>query len=109
MATLGRPPGARQTQAADELSPAARAVLARLGQDVWAAIKVREIYQAFAKRVGVNRTTLRKLVNGEPGASLGTLAVLDTLDILDHLDEVAAPEKDSLGQAQLDDSLWRRV
>ena len=78
---------ARQSQAADELSPAAHAALTRLGQ-------------AFAKRVGVSRTTLRKLINGDPGVSIGTLiSVLDTLGLLNHLDDVAAPEKDALGQS----------
>jgi len=82
------------------LAPAARAALARLGEDIGIAIKTREPYTRFAERVGINRVTLRKLVNGDPGVSLGTVvAVLDTLGMLDHLSSVATPENDHLGQS----------
>jgi len=82
------------------LSPSAEAELRRLGADIAAAIKVRETYQGFADRIGVSRTTLRKLIGGDPGVSLGTLVgALDALGLLDHLQEVATPARDSLGLA----------
>lgn len=90
----------RKSQAAQELSPAARAALVRLGEDIGIAIKTRESYTRFSQRMGINRVTLRKLVNGDPGVSLGTIvAVLDTLGMLDHLSRVATPEKDQVGQS----------
>lgn len=90
----------RNSQATCELSPAARANLARLGRDIGIAIKTREPYSRFAERVGVSRPTLRKLISGDPGVSVGTIvAVLDTLGMLDHLHRVAAPENDQVGQS----------
>jgi hypothetical protein len=90
----------RKSQASQELSPAARAALTRLGEDIGVAIKTREPYARFAERVGINRVTLRKLVNGDPGVSLGTfVAVLDALRLLDHIENVAMPENDPLGQS----------
>ena len=88
------------SQATRELSPAAKNAIARLGADIGVAIKTREPYSRFAERIGVSRVTLRNLINGEPGTSLGTVvAVLDTLGMLDHLNSVAIPEKDQIGQS----------
>ncbi|MDQ2077560.1 helix-turn-helix domain-containing protein [Marinimicrobium sp. ABcell2] len=90
----------RPSTLARELSPTAGAELQRLGADIGAAIKVRENYQDFADRIGVSRATVRKIVNGDPGVSLGTfVGALDALGLLDHLRGVAAPERDSLGQS----------
>lgn len=91
---------ARSSRAIEELSPAAKAQLARLGANIDAAIRTRETYSSFADRVGITRLTLRKLINGEPGIPLGILvAVLDALGLIDQLSSVAAPEHDSLGQS----------
>jgi len=90
----------RPSRAIKELSPSAQSELKRLGEDIAIAIKTRETYVSFAERVGVTRTTLRKILQGDPNIPLGMLvAVLDALGLLDHLREVARPENDHLGQS----------
>ncbi|TVZ38924.1 hypothetical protein P886_3308 [Alteromonadaceae bacterium 2753L.S.0a.02] len=82
------------------LSEVASQMLKTLGQNMEAAIQSRESKSAFADRIGVSRETIRKMCQGKPGLDWGIwVASLDALGLLNHLSEVAAPEKDALGQS----------
>ncbi len=90
----------RYSKAITELSLDAKATASTIGANLRLAIKSREDLQGFAQRIGVNRATLGKLLNGDPSIQVGVLlAALDSLGLLDHLEGVAAPEKDQLGQS----------
>lgn len=90
----------RHSLAITQLSPSAQSRLTLIGQHVDIAVKTRETYQAFSHRVGISRASLRKIIQGDPSIPFGmVVAVLDALGLVDHLDEVAAPERDNLGQS----------
>jgi hypothetical protein len=90
----------RTSRAISELSPSAVTRGRLVGDHIHAAIRARGTLSAFAERVGVSRSSLRKIIDGDPSIPFGmVVAVLDALGMVDHLDQVAAPERDTLGQS----------
>lgn len=73
--------------------------IARLGDHIRIARKRRAIPMSeMASRMFVTRKTLSRLENGEPGVSIGVLAVaLWVLGLDRDLQSVALPEKDQVG------------
>lgn len=67
--------------------PASLARLSRLGRDIATARRARSITAAdLAERMGVDRGTLRRLEQGDPGTTLNTLVMaLSVLGLADRL------------------------
>jgi len=73
--------------------------IARLGQDISRARRARRISTTdMAARMGVGRSTLHRLEQGDPGVSLNTLAMaLSVLGLFDRLADLVDPASDELG------------
>lgn len=95
----------RKPKAYDMLPPGAYFGLARLGVQVGIARKRRQMTQAeIAARAGLSPRTVRKLEQGEPTVTLGSLAaVLDILGLASQLKEIARsdPEGEKLAELQM--------
>ena len=89
----------RHSKAIQDLSVQGLSDIERLGQYIKEAITCRETLQEFASRTQMGRDTLRKVIKGDPNLPIGFYAIaIETLGFDQRLSEVAAPEKDSIGQ-----------
>ena len=87
------------SKAINDISDHTRNELVRLGQHIKEAIKCRETLISFAERTQMHRDTLRKVINGEPSTPIGFyLAAIETLGFDTQVSQIAAPEKDAIGQ-----------
>jgi transcriptional regulator with XRE-family HTH domain len=65
-----------------------------------ARLRRNESQEMLAKRTGTTRATQQRLESGHPGTTLGVLInTLYVYGLLDQLDELANPDKDSVGKA----------
>ena len=85
--------------------------LRKLGSDIRAARLRRRIPTALmAERASISRTTLNKVVKGDPGVSMGTYAtVLFVLGMVGRLDELADLRHDGAGLALEEEHLPKRI
>lgn len=85
--------------------------IARLGQDISRARRARRISTTdMAARMGVGRSTLHRLEQGDPGVSLNTLAMaLSVLGLFDRLAELVDPASDELGLMLAEKTLPRNI
>jgi transcriptional regulator with XRE-family HTH domain len=85
--------------------------IARLGQDISRARRARLISTTdMAARMGVGRSTLHRLEQGDPGVSLNTLAMaLSVLGLFDRLAELVDPASDELGLMLAEKTLPKRI
>ena len=85
--------------------------IARLGQDISRARRARGISTTdMAARMGVGRSTLHRLEQGDPGVSLNTLAMaLSVLGLFDRLAELVDPASDELGLMLAEKTLPRNI
>lgn len=66
--------------------------------------------EQVAERAGIDRGTLRRLEQGDPGVSLGTaLSVARAVGQLDRLVDALDPYETDLGRARADQALPERV
>ena len=79
-----------------------------MGENIELALKRRKITQtALAERTGLSKPTLKKIVRGEPGVSIGHyLAVLSILGLAEDLTNVA--KDDEFGRKLQDIELLKR-
>jgi transcriptional regulator with XRE-family HTH domain len=64
----------------------------------------------MAARMGVGRSTLHRLEQGDPGVSLNTLAMaLSVLGLFDRLAELVDPASDELGLMLAEKTLPRNI
>ena len=91
--------------------PSVQRALRSLGRDIRIARKKRRMPMAdFAARMGVAQGTLARLEKGEPGVSVGALAMaLLALGELRRLDELIDVSKDDTGLMLDVDSLPQRI
>jgi transcriptional regulator with XRE-family HTH domain len=66
-------------------------VLTKLGENIRLARKRRHYtQQLICDRIGLSRTTIRRIEQGDPGVSIGHyMAVLSVLDLMEDLGKVA--------------------
>ncbi|WP_422002726.1 helix-turn-helix domain-containing protein [Roseovarius mucosus] len=85
--------------------------IARLGQDISRARRARRISTTdMAARMGVGRSTLHRLEQGDPGVSLNTLAMaLSVLGLFDRLADLVDPASDELGLMLAEKTLPRNI
>lgn len=85
--------------------------IARLGQDISRARRARRISTTdMAARMGVGRSTLHRLEQGDPGVSLNTLAMaLSALGLVDRLAGLVDPASDELGLMLAEKTLPKRI
>src|SRR6056297_766811 len=85
--------------------------IARLGQDISRARRARRISTTdMAARMGIGRSTLHRLEQGDPGVSLNTLAMaLSVLGLFDRLAELVDPASDELGLMLAEKTLPRNI
>jgi len=85
--------------------------IARLGQDISRARRARRISTTdMAVRMGVGRSTLHRLEQGDPGVSLNTLAMaLSVLGLFDRLADLVDPASDELGLTLAEKTLPRNI
>lgn len=95
----------------DVISPAVRRSLTKLGADLMLARHKRKLTAAMmAERVGVSRSTYRKLEAGEATVSLGALAqALFVLGFGTALGDLVDPRRDERGLLLDAQRLGRRV
>lgn len=96
---------------ASYVSPRAQTAIVKLGNDIQIARRKRRIRQAdFAKSIGVSLGTLQRLENGEPGVSIGTVAMAFlVLGNLEQLSDALDVARDDIGLLHDEDALPRRV
>ncbi len=85
--------------------------IARLGRDISRARRARRISTTeMAARMGVGRSTLHRLEQGDPGVSLNTLAMaLSVLGLFDRLADLADPADDDIGLMMAQKALPKNV
>ncbi len=83
----------------------------KLGRDMALARRVRSLSTIdMAERMGVDRSTLRRLEKGDPGVSLNTLAMaLHALGLLDRLESLVDRATDDVGLLVAGDAVPKRV
>ena len=87
-----------------------RRALRKLGRDIRDARLRRRIPVAvLADRASISRMTLHKLEKGEPGVSIGTVAVLFVLGMSERLAELADIRHDEQGLALDGERLPQRI
>jgi hypothetical protein len=88
-----------------------RNALRKLGRDIRdARLRRRVSTEIMADRVLVDRKTLRKVENGDPGVSAGTYAtVLFVLGMTERLAEIADARFDRVGLALEEERLPKRI
>ena len=91
--------------------PRVERALRKIGEDISVARRVRRIAaDDFATRIGISRTTLHRLENGDPGVALNTLAMaLHAIGRLDALANLADPASDHVTMMQMQEGAPRRV
>lgn len=97
--------------AAHHPSAGVRRVLRKLGADIRDARRRRRLPMGIvAGRAFTSRTTLQRIEEGDPGASIGIYAaVLQALGLLESLGQVADISRDAVGQALASAELPARV
>lgn len=90
-----------KSSAYNAMPPDAIEALKMLGNRLKKArLRRNESQEMVAKRTGTTRATQKRLESGHPGTTLGVLMnTLYVYGLLDQLDEVADPDKDSVGKA----------
>lgn len=85
--------------------------IARLGRDISRARRARRISTTdMAARMGVGRSTLHRLEQGDPGVSLNTLAMaLSVLGLFDRLADLVDPAADDIGLMLAEKTLPKNV
>jgi transcriptional regulator with XRE-family HTH domain len=85
--------------------------IARLGRDISRARRARRISTTdMAARMGVGRSTLHRLEQGDPGVSLNTLAMaLSVLGLFDRFAELVDPAADDIGLMLAEKALPKNV
>jgi transcriptional regulator with XRE-family HTH domain len=85
--------------------------IAGLGQDISRARRARRISTTdMATRMGVGRSTLHRLEQGDPGVSLNTLAMaLSVLGLFDRLAQLVDPASDTLGLRLAEKTLPKNI
>ena len=93
------------------ISPRAASALRNLGHGIQLARRRRRIRQRdLAARMGVSVSTLRALEAGEPGVSMGSLAMaLLSLGVLSRLDDLGDAGQDDIALLMDIDALPQRV
>lgn len=93
------------------LTPKARAAISRLGQDIEIARKKRRISQRdFAAKTGVSLSTMQRLEGGDPGISIGILAMaFVALGNLRRFTEVLDVASDGIGLIRDQSELPKRI
>ena len=93
------------------MSPRAASALRDLGRGIQLARRRRRIRQRdLAARMGVSVSTLRALEAGEPGVSVGSLAMaLLSLGVLSRLDDIGDAGQDDIALLMDIDALPQRV
>lgn len=83
------------------MTPQAQEALKMLGKRLkQARLRRNESQEMVAKRTGTTRATQQRLENGHPGTTLGVLInTLYVYGLLDPFDDIANPDKDSVGKA----------
>ncbi|NEI24097.1 helix-turn-helix domain-containing protein [Rhizobium leguminosarum] len=86
-------------------------VLQKIGADISLARRARRMAaDDFARRIGVSRTTLHRLENGDPGISMKTFAMaLHALGRLDALSQIADPAHDAVTLSQMMQEVPKRI
>ncbi|WP_321338118.1 helix-turn-helix transcriptional regulator [uncultured Cohaesibacter sp.] len=81
------------------IHPSIQRTLKKLGEDIQLARRSRDLSaQDMADRMGVDRGTLRRLEQGDPGVSLNTVAMaLSALNMLERLRDLVDPSTDDIG------------
>jgi transcriptional regulator with XRE-family HTH domain len=92
-------------------SASVRRALRKLGADLAEARKRRRLTMSVvADRAFTSRPTLQRIEAGDAGVGIGIYAaVLQALGLLDGLADLAAPAKDTVGQALAAAALPRRI
>lgn len=85
--------------------------IARLGRDISRARRARRISTTdMAARMGVGRSTLHRLEQGDPGVSLNTLAMaLSVLGLFDRLADLVDPAADDIGLMLAEKALPKNI
>lgn len=91
-------------------SPVVR-LLRQLGENISTARRSRQLSsQDMADRMGVDRGTLRRLEQGDPGVSINTLAMaLVALGLESRLRDLVDPGQDEIGMLRRQGDLPKRV
>jgi transcriptional regulator with XRE-family HTH domain len=100
-----------KSNATNTLPRAARASLAKLGEDIALARKKRRISTvSMAERAFISRNTLYKVERGDPTVSVGIYAsVLAILGLVEALGDVADRRDDVLGLDLSEDALPKAI
>jgi len=85
--------------------------IARLGRDISRARRARRISTTdMAARMGVGRSTLHRLEQGDPGVSLNTLAMaLSVLGLFDRLADLVDPATDDIALMLAEKTLPKNI
>lgn len=94
-----------------DLHPRIVRALRQLGADISHARRTRRIAaEDFAQRIGISRTTLHRLENGDPGIALATLALaLHAIGRLDALATIADPSNDHVTMMEMREQAPKRI
>ncbi|MCX6179016.1 MAG: helix-turn-helix transcriptional regulator [Chlorobiales bacterium] len=86
-------------------------VLKKFGMDLSLARRRRRFsQQSMAERIGISVSSLRRLENGDPTLSWGTIArALYVLGELNKINELLDTAKDTIGLVLMDEQLPRRI
>jgi len=100
-----------RTKSLDTLPIPVRTVLRKLGSDIRDARRRRRIPMSIlAQRASINRMTLAKVEEGNPGVAVGTYAtVLFVLGMTERLAELADARFDQVGLALEEERLPKRI
>jgi transcriptional regulator with XRE-family HTH domain len=90
--------------------PVKRAVM-KFGRDLSLARRRRRFSQvSMAERIGISVSSLRRLENGDPGLSWGTIArAMYVLGEIEKLNQLLDTAKDDIGLVLMDEQLPRRI
>lgn len=101
----------KTTTKGNVVHPAVQRGLVKLGQDVALARRVRKLStQDMADRMGVDRGTLRRLEQGDPGVSLNTLAMaLSALGMMERLAGLVDRATDDIGLMAVQSRIPNRI
>jgi transcriptional regulator with XRE-family HTH domain len=97
--------------AQEQLSPRVRKAVTQLGRDIQTARRKRRLSQGdLAAKMGVSVGSVQRLERGEPGVSIGTLAMAFlALGSLHRFQEVLDPASDDIGMLRDQDHLPQRI
>ena len=92
-------------------SPAIKSSVRKLGSDISRARRARGMPTAdFANRMGVSRSTLSRIEQGDLGVSIGNIAsALQILGELGRVRELMDPSTDGIGLTLARDKLPQRI